>query len=475
MKSHKTLVAGLLAVTAMAMAACVEEVGGAEGDAISIPESAQTLSFSDEGGAQEVAVNATNDHWQAFANAEWLKAVKQDGKLNVVAAANTEAVSRQAQISLLAGGETKTINVEQSGKALTLTANMDAITIEEWGGAFSFYVASNINQWRAEATAPWVKVVPDPAHHQVSVEVAANNDPAPREAVINITDAQGGHAHQVRVSQKEAMSYILPYAVIGASVGDVKTFETQRRSILADIPDGFLNQSDYTFNTKSPIFPTIIYTFGSIGLEAMTVVVNPDAIADEAGEGKLINFLKENGFTEQGTQYYSEKLSLIVGLHKGETPTLAYTILPIQDQDYPTFDKFPPVPFFMDPADKDKIYEAQAAIGGTEWTEKTKANDYWFKNKAPGVWTRYYLPKSSFSRQIIVAFNDIHLALYEFKGKTYPTKEFLNLLSREGYTLNGTTVTDKNGDYEYSIYVAKDLTGQYDRVLRFNIKVPFVW
>ncbi|MBR8807032.1 BACON domain-containing protein [Porphyromonas levii] len=452
--------------------------------------SATAVTIANAGGeAQAITVTTNQAKWNAISNVEWLKTKIAGNTLTIVATPNQSGADRAAEVLVVAGATSEKISVVQSAADIVLEVSPENIVVTNAGETKLISVKSNSATWTLdidEAASAWIKKTVFKDFIQLDI---APNDGAARETKIY---AKSGKTQKEITVQQAGMGnnkFVLPYLVADAKQYDLISYETKMGSFLLGYSpktDGVpmfgipAKGANYTFATSSEIFPSVFYLFDT-DTDRVKVVEYVATKLDTKGletEG-FVNFLKENGFENAK---YDDKSKRINGTHKDSRFTIIVADSkekkaivhfnapkPQQDKEYPTFDKFPydnsymlfdlqytakkveeveqvakskKVKFARDDKnkgyDKINIYEVDAAL------HPLHTRYYFFENDKKGTDGK---PLNNVS-ELLVIWNKTSLGAWEYNGgKFFLTKEFIELLEKEGFVF----LKEANGlDFYYN-------------------------
>lgn len=212
-------------------------------------QSDEALVFSDEGGSQEVAFNATLD-WTAtssegFVKVEPASGKKGDAAVTVTVAANEAYDPRTATVTLTCGEDTKTIQITQKQKgALLLTES--TLTVAAEGGKVTIVAKANSNVTAAvaEGAQAWITEIKTKGlvDYNFEFEVAANEAEQPRTGQIVFTNESGSET--VTIEQAAAA----PKATEITSAAELIAFISSYNN--GEVPVGVTIKNDFSFSDE---------------------------------------------------------------------------------------------------------------------------------------------------------------------------------------------------------------------------------
>ena len=395
-----------------------------------------------------VKISTDADAWSAFATAEWITTKSNGDELVVSVMENTTAKERSGKVVVIAGEMSQTIEIHQAASDVSIVTLPDKLNIDQWGGKFQFDVNSNIKDWTISSDADWVKLTPKQFKSEVVIEVSENTDRAERIATLTLT--AGSTNQKFIVNQSGIMFFIFPHLEFGCDAFAIKSFETARKSELISQPDGLFNADKWTYQTKSAAFSVVRYEVKANGL---TKVIMFTATKD-FGTTELVNykaFLKDNGYVDKGNNLFTneEKSTDATIIMEAADPQVIFTYKPKQPQAYPTFSSFPYGLTNFNSTEADvKTYET--ANGGTFNATKSvidpkeDSNFLFFDVKDTEMEGRAYFVANADPKHLSETtqyYKVLSKGFYQANGQYYVTKEFADLLAKEGFIFKGMSKT----------------------------------
>ena len=312
--------------------------------------SAQSVTFTKDGGEQTLTVSTNKDSWSAFTTERsWLTVEQQGNTLKVKATANDRGMDRAASVVVNAGGIQRVVDVKQSAADVILDADATSLVFPAAGETKKLAISSNGGNVTAElaSAVDWLtidKVTPT----AIVLTAKESTEKVKRSVKVNLT--VGTVIKEIEVIQEGIMYYVLPYLKFPATLAEVIRYEKTRGNELIKLPDGLFNTTLYRFATQSKVMPFMQYEFSSetaAGFSsASTLCYDVTLVKDNADYDA---FLKENGFETKevgkdgkSVTYTNEKLSMQVQVAfqtGGAIITAKYA--PKQDKDYATFKTLP--------------------------------------------------------------------------------------------------------------------------------------
>ena len=186
------------------------------------------------GGAEKTFSFNTNKNWTITSDQTWLTlsetsgvASKEDISITATCAENTAYTSRTANITISAGGLTRTIKVTQEAakKVVSLAVSTDNISISGQGGTASFTVTCNDN-WTITNIPDWLRLSQTSGTESasavtVNVTVKQNLFYTSNDKSITIkSNSDNTVVKYIRITQKGVASFTIGEAV--GKAGDMQ-------------------------------------------------------------------------------------------------------------------------------------------------------------------------------------------------------------------------------------------------------------
>lgn len=380
--------------------------------------------------ALHIDIKTNAKTWTAFAESSWIQVYKDGAQLVLKATPNDGVVTRNGVVKVLADSKVKSIQVEQTATEVMLTPVTEEAELDQWGGDISIYVDTNTKDWEASSDEEWVKLSPHPIRNTLIVSVSENTSEDARQAQISFS-----YNNQIIstcvIKQTGKLTFLMPAPTFLLKVGEVRSFESKRRSDIIKIPDGFVNTTIWGFKTQSELFPKIEYEFiGERYISAKVFAQDAQTIPDNMDGLKA--FLAANGFVEDsGEGYYiNEALEMSARINV-KSKVVEYVFSPHQPEPYKTFDTLPLGPRSFSIGDEEIIEEYEKEMGGTFNKDRSRKNYLFYNASAPWLHRAYEIQKSQ--GQIVQSIPNINLAVFMVGEYSYLTKEFKELATREGF------------------------------------------
>ncbi len=381
----------------------------------------------------------------AYAKDSWLDVNVSGNAVSITAEANTSPEERRTNVIVLASGAISQVQVVQPASELSLVLHPDAMTVNQWEGKYTFDVECNSPQWEVSTDQEWVRAIARPHKKEVAIEVDEITTRESRTARIRVAAEGGKVIKEFELTQQGIMYWILPYLDFKRGTRNaIFNFEKERRSEISGS-----SVKTYDFRSRSAAFTDIWYFVEPNGI--MTKVqmnATSDAVLDQNnGLAELLAFLKDNGFTEnQGkNRVFNPTLKVIAEVKKTFRWHILFTYVPDQTKDYKTFPSLP-YGFITWGATKDDIMAYESQNGG-QFSDKESLQDekngihmlvFKFPDTEKVLFRRQYFTDKNMNnerRLIGVQYHylDFDLVYWLFNGQRYLTREFRDLMTREGF------------------------------------------
>lgn len=184
---------------------------------LSVPRGASTASFS----------ITSNDSWTVSCDKDWISLTPKqgsgNGEVSVSVTENSTKAARTATIKVT-GKQSKTveITVRQETQDVTLSVNLNQLSVPDTSSVASFIITSN-DTWTVSCDQAWLSFSPTQGSgdSEVSVRVTENSSPEVRTATITVTGKQSKSV-EITVHQ-DARNVILSVNVSQLSVPDTSS------------------------------------------------------------------------------------------------------------------------------------------------------------------------------------------------------------------------------------------------------------
>lgn len=472
-----------LAVTLLIgmLTSCAPKDDGPEEATLSL--SATSVTIPNAGGeAQAITVTTNQVKWNAISNADWIKTTVSGNSLQIVAMPNEAGKDRAAQVLVVAGSTSEKVEVIQTAADISLEVSPETIVVPNSGASKLISVKSNSGAWTLdidEAAQAWIKQ--NVFNDMIELEIAAN-DGEPREAKLyaksgtlqkEITVQQAGKGagfhtplltnsyptqYQLLSYEKEQGSFLMSYSAPSAGLPS-----------WGIPPSGAM----YEFVTSCEFLPTLTYIFNYEGSYLETIQYVSTLSFEKFKETGYIEFVeKDLGYTldksgeiYKGTKEVTDpkgnvlKYKLLIGEAKGKAAVVFQMPTPPdpeQPKAYPTYGEVPLDNMLVHVATPtkvgwkiDDVKKYEADNNGTLEAEKKDPKDnikyasFNVKSTLPLMHQYWFVSSEDKGRdsqigqldalgQLDADFNRVFWK-EETKGSYYLTKEFKELMEKNGY------------------------------------------
>lgn len=419
----------------------------------------ENLSLEAESAEQVISLETNQKQWTAITDTEWLEALPAANNLLLRVSTNNSLSTRKGTVVVTAGGLTKRLLVEQKGQndlSITLgLGNNSNINVEKEGGDFRLILVSNSESWTATSDSEWLHTIARPRNGELVLRIDANTTTATRIGKISI-EAQG-KSQQIEVKQKGLLHYFLPFSLWGANYNKIEKLETARGSKIKTTPNADARPTipDYTFATLSEVFPLVKYEFVGFGTDNLYATTLVGASLTEVYSEAFYQFLLEEGYrrispitkTEGQIEYIhdNQKIRLYITRQRVDNQYVAVVYLyPIVEQAEPqqTLPTFTHGNISFGNT-RTQVEEWEANNGGQYDDEfgGILGIPFWFAPD-PFLGRGYFFEKKKDTdpadfdppfNQTLQLYQTHKVAFYKYQVLDYPTQEWNDLMTREGY------------------------------------------
>ncbi len=436
----------LLVLGIACMASCAEDVY--EPPVLVLSET--DLQFSKAVSEKSITVETNLEKWSAVSNAEWIECTTSGNKLNVKVSENTLTATRHGKIVVLAGGTGKTVEVQQTATSVAVSLP-EEITIDQWGGEYLFRIDANTQEWSVSCETEWITIDTWQYRGEVAINVLENKE---REArTTKLTFTTGKTVKEVTVTQSGILYYIAPCLKFGIHINEIAKFESARKSLLIKLIDK-PTPDNYIFLTASPAFPQITYfvtkhsPLEEYAIATVLSATNAGVMLDPQFETMMKEnhfTLKESSFDRVRRLYVSEQEQYDIvaqAIAEDNGAGVIFEMRPKQTRPYPTLEKL--MYGYLDfGTSVEQVKKWEAANGGiynATLSETEYDNFFTFDvNTSPYIHRQYWFSSSAHDnlKEVMYFISDPDLAFFEFAGLYYPTREFMALMKKEGFSYLG--------------------------------------
>lgn len=478
---QKNSIVSIFLLLLVAWTSCRDE---APGGSLEIHSSlGKEISLSSQATTFEVEVRTDYSAWSSSTNVDWLSLSQEGNKLSLSVRANAYPTSRVAQVLVLAGGKTQALTVVQSGSDTPFVVASDQLEISRWGESGDIHVDTYVKDWTVQSDADWVHATAVPHEGRIAVVVDAFDEEGERSATLTLTGVSNKVQGTITIKQKGKERYILPYIAWGQDIAKVMSFERgERRSTLTATPSPptALNPQSYryyTYKTNHDLFPEVHYETMELSDKFVFRAILTAKDASTLRSEEFIAYLKSQGYEPEVVRtrntgnfvhtYINQSNKTRASLQvdsKGQRifffpvveqpsamPTLSSLSLGLTD-----FHKATPENVSLWEKNRGSVYDSYKSQ-----TESKKASiiaeiyhgvspfythTYIFAEKASESDSTQMVKLLAQSSHIL---NDLGTVFYQWGDLYLVTKEFSDLMEREGFILV------ENDSYSY-LYVNPD-------------------
>ncbi|MDY5858298.1 MAG: BACON domain-containing protein [Porphyromonas sp.] len=410
------------------------------------PSGLITLDSSEQ--TKTLVVSTNHGQWASVKNADWVSLSQEGNQLNIKLAANTSAESREADILIIAGEAREQLRITQLGLGVSISTNQESIDLNQWGAALTIDVESNSSDWVAETEEAWIHLQPMYAMSELRITVDETTEREDRVGKIYIKTRDGRGLHEVQVTQRGAMYYVLPSMEFLQSSEELRDFELARKSENSQIPDGRFNLYNWGYKTKSSAFPLITYlVYNNRYKTAKVYSAHGDFFRNRINLEGQRTFLLRHGFEQVNElEYYNAQTSVRAQIVLDGY--VYYTYRPAQPALQATLTAFPYRYMRFSAGSNSLITGWETSHGGTLNAERSSINDpnedrdiLWYDvADAPLLASVYRVSRANAQRTITSVFlilRDSSQVYYEAGGALHLTNEFVAFMQREGFVSMG--------------------------------------
>lgn len=470
---------------------CQPKDDGPEEPTLSLSTQALTLNNQAQNPTEaQVQVTTNQPKWNVSTNATWLTATRKGEGIVVGAEANMLGKDRKAEVVVYAGGLVEKIAVTQSASKIFINVSSETVEAPAHGGQFFIAVETNAEMWTMEAEeVEWLKATKTGGF--VKTDLTPNETDAAREAKIYIKVGAETKAVKVVQAATEVRTVYFPILDGEMSIHQRAKMEAGRGSIIIRLSEpgqGFFGPQPgmLTVIPEAEGFINASYVIPFNNPKTWEIIVVTTDTWERISGDAFINLLKNEGFAymedmsaEKKLVYQNSEKRIRASIleEAQEDGTMVYGVVferyYIQDNAYPTFSKFPyllkdflnnkekkveDVVEFMKQRGykKDKETENRNKAGeiqhqtfvkeGEVGKEEAKdAVTYYHKTGDQGLDPALLQSLTQFAQ--IFTEDKINYAMWLRPDGAYvPTKEFIALKDKEGFTANA---LERDGRFFY--------------------------
>ena len=331
--------------------------------------SKEELTMGKGAGMETVTIQTDAPSWSFIVtpgDASWVTAAQSGSELNITVQPNELPESRKAAITVIAGGLTKQISLEQSSSDLVFnvetgeTSEDNSLMFSALGEEKVISVRTNGAGWKVEAAdpaAPWLTVHADTNAGVIVLRADRNPETKGRTTTLKLTPASGEQV-AITLTQAGQVRYYLPYQEERKVLNykDLILFEKSRGNALTFFQVGddsgwWAVPDMLTFASSSDVLPRVTYVrdlgFSLVYNYAEFPIADKAEILEGGGFREFLKaegYIERSGSTEEMPQLESADGFLFVDLkaddETGEV-TVRFTPQILQDGPMPSFESFP--------------------------------------------------------------------------------------------------------------------------------------
>lgn len=455
------------ALMACCLWACSEDNGFAD---TTLDISEQVVNLPHEASERSISVRTNANQWSASSAQEgtWFKLNKEGDRLSIKAEGNDMSVDRKAYIIIKAGNTVSKVELMQSAADERLTLESEEIQLSPNSTSRKLSFKSNVGSLKLQVeNTPWLSVEHQQGDKFFTLKAEANEDLYGREGLLLVYTPKG--VKSVVVKQGGTLSLIVPMLGEVTLFKEALRYELSKGNMLVQPPNGVFNKTAYFFYTGVKAFPQIEYNFKSEKSLNFKSVSVPTTNGDLFKGTQFEQFMASIGFNKTKTkpdrvEYRNDTqhFDAFVKYEADGKATLNFSFDPQQPQAYPTFPEGLPANGLWDYASdfklkitgkkKDDVAAYEQLNKGVKNDELSKpASRFWFfevKDDNPskivaraykfydaGVPPEYFKDDDEFVGQVdqlYVYYDNINLAYWNYDGEWKLTREFRDLLERQG-------------------------------------------
>ncbi len=409
------------------------------------------ISLDSDEHTEVINITTNTEKWTAVKNVDWLSLSQGKGTLTVSVTSNSTTESREAELLIIAGESREKIRIEQSGLDVKISTSQEGVELGQWGGKLSLDVESNNSDWIVECDEEWIHPTPVYAMSEVRITVDETKAREDRVGKIYIKARDGRGLHEISITQRGAMYYLLPSLEFLQSAEDLRAFELGRKSEVMQVPDDTFNLYNWGFKVKSEAFSQVTYlVYNNRYKTAKVFCANADFFKDRLLLEGQKTFLLRNGFEQkEDLVFFHPEKKVVARIEKdASAPHVYYTYRPEQPSAQPTMTTFPYRYMTFSQGAFDKISAWETAHSGTLNAQRSDIDNnnfdrdiLWFDiSEGPLLACVYRVSRATTARTITSSFlilKDSSQVYYTAGGTIHLTQEFIDFMKAEGFTSLG--------------------------------------
>lgn len=258
--------------------------------------STNSLQFDKSMGEQTIQISTNQPKWIAASPAEndWLSLEQQGSNLVVKVQPNQKGNARSSYITIIAGGTAEKVSITQSAADVVLGIDPQELIFQAKGGKQTVEVTSNASDWTADLETPadWIQI--QKKTETVSIIASDNTGKTERRATLVIT--ANGKKNILSIVQKPIERLIMPIMVLPQSVEDMIRAELKRGSLMLRYFLMSQSRAIIDIAPNSEIERHIEYNFNPAmsAFNEITVNISDGSVVKS---GELQKFFEDNKFS----------------------------------------------------------------------------------------------------------------------------------------------------------------------------------
>ena len=202
-------------VLVMTLASCKTSLEVNDPDTLSLSIEG-TLLMPNTGNKIEVSVETDSPEWSFLGGADWLAVSRDGNRLVLTASPNYTLSKRSTPIVVMAGEISRNLMVEQEGGEGQGTSKKNEVTVDQWEDLLILTVETPDPEWSVISSASgWVDHTVNPRKRELRISISENKDVEERTVTFYIRTKSGEGDYEVKVTQRGAMYFVLPYPGFG--------------------------------------------------------------------------------------------------------------------------------------------------------------------------------------------------------------------------------------------------------------------
>lgn len=392
---------------------------------------------------QTIALKSGGADWRVFSTDPWLVASREGDAIRLKATSNTSQIARRATIEVVAVGATRSFVVEQQAAGAELTLGLVPDELDQFGGERRIDVNSNFDTWLVSTEAEWITVERDLVQKQIVLNIAENKARQPREATVEVRQAEGAEPLTFKVSQQGIVYWILPILDRTLKPEQLEELEDKRKSILQGVPPTYVMERIFQFTTTSPAIVRLDYSYTRRGdaIHTKAILADPSVVADGEAYDDFRAFMQANGFEEVSAKFFrndATRTEMQVVIGKSES-FLHFCTFPENTDPQATIIRWPwedgKLTFLISTIAQTDAY--QASIGGVKDSKYTTTRRLVYRHTEAGLEKSltytYNLSWSNRVNNLVFTEPNYRRIVYFDEAMIFFTEPFRTMLRDNGY------------------------------------------